>query len=207
MRGRVRTDPAQAGMPIGELARRTGVRVATLRAWETRYGFLTPERSPGGRRLYREEDLGRVSALLELVDQGWTVGAAARRLADGAAPVALAAGSPASSGRDVDAEALVVVLEATRELIQMRDAAGGAEVLARAVERLGGTVAPAHPAPDDALPIDLSLGEGEPVLPVAEPYTLARMRLETLLPGLVEDAHRQAALVRRQGRAGPAGRP
>jgi methanogenic corrinoid protein MtbC1 len=37
---------------IGELSRRTGVRVDTLRAWERRYGLLRPERSPGGFRLY-----------------------------------------------------------------------------------------------------------------------------------------------------------
>ena len=33
------------GLPVGELARRTGVGVSTLRAWERRFQFLVPERS------------------------------------------------------------------------------------------------------------------------------------------------------------------
>lgn len=30
-------------LPIGELARRTGVNPVTLRAWERRYGLLKPQ--------------------------------------------------------------------------------------------------------------------------------------------------------------------
>ncbi|MBM3698005.1 MAG: MerR family DNA-binding transcriptional regulator, partial [Actinobacteria bacterium] len=35
-------------MAIGSLARRTGVPVDTLRAWERRYGVLRPTRTAGG---------------------------------------------------------------------------------------------------------------------------------------------------------------
>ena len=68
-------------MPIGEVARRTGVTVPTLRAWERRYGLLLPVRTAGGHRRYSDEDVQRVLAVLELTGQGWGVGAAARRVA------------------------------------------------------------------------------------------------------------------------------
>lgn len=41
---------------IGELARRTGVGVSTLRAWERRHGFPEPQRLVGGHRRYSEAD-------------------------------------------------------------------------------------------------------------------------------------------------------
>jgi DNA-binding transcriptional MerR regulator len=62
---------------IGAVARRTGVAVTTLRAWESRYGVLRPGRTEGGHRLYSEEDVDRVLAVLRLTSQGWSVGAAA----------------------------------------------------------------------------------------------------------------------------------
>jgi DNA-binding transcriptional MerR regulator len=43
-------------LPIGEVARRTGVPVATLRMWETRYGFPQPRRGQGGHRRYTDRD-------------------------------------------------------------------------------------------------------------------------------------------------------
>ncbi len=63
---------------IGEVARRTGVTVATLRAWERRYGLLDPHRTDGGHRLYREVDVERVRSMSRLLDEGWSAAAAAR---------------------------------------------------------------------------------------------------------------------------------
>lgn len=68
-------------MRIGELARRTGVGVSTLRAWETRFQFPTPERSATGHRLYSEDDVERVEAVLRLVAEGLTLAAAITRVA------------------------------------------------------------------------------------------------------------------------------
>jgi hypothetical protein len=69
------------------------------------------------------------------------------------------------------------------------------EALVALVERLGGTVGPAAEQDEEVLPVDLSMGEDPPVLPRAPALSLARMRIETILPGLVEDArelaHRQ----------------
>ena len=69
-----------AVLRIGEVSRRTGVAVPTLRAWERRYGLLTPERTDGGHRLYSEDDVERVRAMQRLLDQGWSAAAAAREV-------------------------------------------------------------------------------------------------------------------------------
>lgn len=42
---------------IGVVARMTGVSMATLRAWERRYGFPGSKRTAGGHRLYSEKDI------------------------------------------------------------------------------------------------------------------------------------------------------
>ena len=68
------------GMRVGELARRTGVGVSTLRAWERRFHFLQPQRSPTGQRLYLEADVERVKAVLRLVSEGLTLPAAIARV-------------------------------------------------------------------------------------------------------------------------------
>ncbi|MEY2430968.1 MAG: hypothetical protein QOC92_693 [Acidimicrobiaceae bacterium] len=68
-------------MRIGELARRTGVGVSTLRAWEYRFRFLVPQRSAAGHRLYDDADTERVDAVVRLVAEGLTLSAAIARVA------------------------------------------------------------------------------------------------------------------------------
>jgi len=68
----------EALVRIGELSRRTGVGVDTLRAWERRYGLLRPQRSPGGFRLYDAGDEERVAAMKALIDSGVSAAEAAR---------------------------------------------------------------------------------------------------------------------------------
>jgi DNA-binding transcriptional MerR regulator len=253
-------DPAT--MAIGEVARRTGVTVPTLRAWEHRYGLLVPVRTPGGHRRYREEDVQRVLAVLELTGQGWAVGAAARRVAGrgfAASPArppvdelrdrlwsaleqALRelpterqapppSGDPPTTGHaeasagaleasrssspsersatvrqrrrttsaagQLQWETLQAINQATRGFLYITSAREATEILIAAVHQLGGSTIPAGQADSWALPIDLSFGDGEPILPVAEPFSVARMQLEQVLPGLVEDARRAVQLLRR----------
>src|SRR3954447_17499429 len=71
--------PAMA-MRVGELARRTGVGVSTLRAWERRFRFLEPQRSAAGHRVYDETDVERVEAVVRLVAEGLTLQAAITRV-------------------------------------------------------------------------------------------------------------------------------
>lgn len=85
---------------IGELARRTGVSVELLRAWERRYGVLTPERSTGGYRLYGEEDERRVLRMRDLIERGLSAAEAARVASSDAAVPSLDRSEPASGEMD-----------------------------------------------------------------------------------------------------------
>ena len=53
---------------IGELSRRVGVSPELLRAWERRYGLLSPTRTAGGFRLYADDDEQRVRRMLHHLD-------------------------------------------------------------------------------------------------------------------------------------------
>ncbi|MCE3267622.1 MAG: cobalamin B12-binding protein, partial [Solirubrobacterales bacterium] len=63
-------EPAGPRIRIGELSRRTGIGVDTLRAWERRYSVLEPVRSHGGFRLYGLEDEARARRMSELIAVG-----------------------------------------------------------------------------------------------------------------------------------------
>ena len=104
-------------MRIGELATRTGVSTHVLRAWESRYGLLSPTRSPGGYRLYGPEDERRVKEVCALRDQGVSAMEASRQvLAAGRNGGAAETGSddsadgPSGSGMRVDPPVLVAQL-------------------------------------------------------------------------------------------------
>jgi MerR family transcriptional regulator, light-induced transcriptional regulator len=89
---------------IGELSRRSGVSPDLLRAWERRYGLLSPTRSTGGLRLYSEDDLGRVQAM----QQQLAAGLAAAEAAAAAGQVSSAnAGADLTQAREDLAEALL----------------------------------------------------------------------------------------------------
>jgi DICT domain-containing protein/predicted DNA-binding transcriptional regulator AlpA len=66
-------------LTIGDLAERTGVAPATLRSWESRYGFPTPVRLAGGHRRYAECDVAAVLAVLRHRSSGLALEAAVRR--------------------------------------------------------------------------------------------------------------------------------
>ena len=71
---------------ISEVARRTGISVDVLRAWERRYGLPNPARAPGGFRLYSDQDIAAVRAMQALLDEGVSPAEAARSVAAGGAP-------------------------------------------------------------------------------------------------------------------------
>jgi MerR family transcriptional regulator, light-induced transcriptional regulator len=68
---------------IKEASARTGVPVASLRAWERRYGVVTPRRTESGYRLYDEQAIAALSTMRRLVDDGWTPAAAAAHVKSG----------------------------------------------------------------------------------------------------------------------------
>lgn len=65
-----------AYLTIGDLSDRVGVHAATLRMWETRYGFPRPDRLVSGHRRYRETDVAQVREVVRLRDQGVRLDAA-----------------------------------------------------------------------------------------------------------------------------------
>ncbi len=70
--------PAPGRLRIGELSRRVGESPEVLRAWEARYGLVAPERTPGGLRLYSEQDERRVRLMRRHIDAGLSASEAAR---------------------------------------------------------------------------------------------------------------------------------
>ena len=204
------------GLRIGEAARRAGVTTTTLRAWEARYGLVPSARTAGGQRLYREADVGRVQAVRRLVDQGWSVAGAVSQVlsqpsrpreASGEPPgdasaqevqdAAAASGllRPARARRPVldalagiDAYAVLAAYETARDLLRASEPGQVRDILAGLVQRLGGEVGEAALQDDTVMPVDLAFGEGPPLLPRAPSPSVARMRLEAILPFLMEDA-------------------
>jgi methanogenic corrinoid protein MtbC1 len=59
---------------IGTLARLTGFSPALLRAWEKRFGLISPDRGDGRQRVYGDDDLAVLSRVRTLVDQGRSIG-------------------------------------------------------------------------------------------------------------------------------------
>jgi len=55
---------------IGAAARQTGIPAATLRKWETRYGFPVPVRGSGGHRLFRAKDLDALAQIARRIAAG-----------------------------------------------------------------------------------------------------------------------------------------
>ena len=64
-------------MRISELSRRVGVSVDTLRAWERRYGVLSPRRTAGNTRMYSAIDEARVGVMKRYIAQRLPVAQAA----------------------------------------------------------------------------------------------------------------------------------
>ncbi len=65
---------------IREAAHRAGVTPEVLRAWERRYGVVTPERTASGYRLYDDAAIARLRSMRRLIDQGWTASSAAQHI-------------------------------------------------------------------------------------------------------------------------------
>jgi DICT domain-containing protein len=76
---------AEPALTIGDLVERTGVSEGTLRIWERRHGFPSPERLPSGHRRYREEDVELVLQVVRERADGLSLPAAIARARTSAA--------------------------------------------------------------------------------------------------------------------------
>lgn len=66
--------PSPPLQPVRVVIRRTGLTADLLRAWERRYGAVVPRRSPGGQRLYSDDDIERLQLLQRLTSLGHSIG-------------------------------------------------------------------------------------------------------------------------------------
>ena len=162
---------------IGAVSRRTGVAVTTLRAWESRYGVLRPSRTEGGHRLYSEEDVDRVLAVLRLTAQGWSVGAAAASITAERSPSRLGLvpdldDAPAGPAPDVTSERARAELA---RAVRAYDASAAEGVLDESIARLGVAFA----LEQVVMPVMRDLGEGwqeDPSLIAAEHFATNSLR-------------------------------
>ena len=120
-------------------ARRTGLTTATIRAWERRYGAVTPGRSEGGQRLYSDRDLVRLDTLRRLTEAGRSISAvAALSPAEAATLLAEDRAAAASASRPLTAESAPDTwTDQAYARLRGLDDAGLDRTLKRAVATLG----------------------------------------------------------------------
>ncbi len=133
-------DPETPRFPVRLVAHRTGLTPHVLRAWERRYGVVTPVRSEGGQRLYSQLDIERLALLRRLTERGHVIGRIASLPLDALArldeemPQAAPPSSPtAQSAGETAREFAAAALAAVGRL----DAPGLQAVLERAALTLG----------------------------------------------------------------------
>lgn len=84
---------------IGAVARMLDIPASTLRAWEERYGQITPARSSGSQRLYSRAQVERLRYIKAQIDSGVAAGDA-HRLLSGAPEARYARLAEPESGAD-----------------------------------------------------------------------------------------------------------
>jgi DNA-binding transcriptional MerR regulator len=164
--------PVSGLLRIGEFSRRVGVPVPVLRAWERRYGLFAPSRTPGGYRLYGEQDERRARRMLAHVGKGIAPAESAR--------LVLAAGDAQG-----EPEALTALAQAWEAL----DVAGAH----RALDALLDGPAPEVVVCGSVLPLLERLTEGWDADPYAEGHAhVAHRTLETRLLATAAAWHQAA---------------
>jgi DNA-binding transcriptional MerR regulator len=98
--------PDQALYSIGAVGTMLGVPTSTLRAWEERYGVITPLRSAGAQRLYSRAQVEHLRYIKSQLDKGGSAADAHRLLA-----LELAAGrAPAAAGDEPSDDRPLILL-------------------------------------------------------------------------------------------------
>jgi DNA-binding transcriptional MerR regulator len=119
---------------IKAVCAQTGIRAVTLRAWERRYRFVSPQRTASNYRLYSDRDVALLRWLKGRVDEGLAISSAAAELAEmrqrGQWPDPLPALRP--EPRVASAEAPGRYVARLYRALTTHDEAGAAAVLAEA---------------------------------------------------------------------------
>lgn len=108
---------------IGTLAKLTGLSTHAIRVWERRYGAATPNRAPGGARLYTDEDVRRFRLIHQLITRGYATRAIASlslaKLSALASPELDPSSTPDERG-EPDQGARVVIEDLLRAITDMK---------------------------------------------------------------------------------------
>lgn len=178
--------PAHLG--IGAISRAVGIPPETLRTWERRYGFPTPERRPSGHRRYRTSDVPRLKRITVLLARGVRAGDA---LTANEEEAKLLLRASATAIEDLGAPVTTASLLAA---VRRFDANGLTRQLQSAWARLG----PIEFAADCIPPLLYAVGEGwaSGALNVRHEHFLSE-RLSDVLPTLrlPLEAHADGPLV------------
>jgi len=138
-------DAGAARYPVRLVAVRTGLSPHLLRAWERRYGVVTPSRSEGGQRLYSDLDIERLARLRRLVERGHAISRIASLPLDALAQLEEEAGSGAAQDMDGTgrleeqgrARSIQEFNDGAMQAVRALDASRLEEVLERAAMTLG----------------------------------------------------------------------
>jgi DNA-binding transcriptional MerR regulator/methylmalonyl-CoA mutase cobalamin-binding subunit len=76
---------------IKQASIRSGVSVPLIRAWERRYGVVSPQRTASGYRLYDDGAIATLMRVRELTESGWTASEASRAVMAGEVEIGNAA--------------------------------------------------------------------------------------------------------------------
>ena len=84
---KLETSHTDALFPIRTVSSLTNVNSITLRAWESRYGLINPERKSSGHRLYTQADIDMINRIVALLDRGMRIGQVKTELSRQGSPV------------------------------------------------------------------------------------------------------------------------
>eukprot|EP01036_Dinobryon_divergens_P053726 gene53726-71804_t len=122
-------------LDIEEVARETGVGKDSLRAWEKRYGFPSPQRNALGERAYTQAEVDRLRSIQRLLltglRPGKVVGLPPEELE------ALLAREPAAPAASSPADPAAEGVEAAVAALAAQDIAGLRRQLSQSLARLG----------------------------------------------------------------------
>jgi MerR family transcriptional regulator, light-induced transcriptional regulator len=180
---------------IGELGRRVGLSTQVLRAWETRYGLLEPQRSAGGYRLYSGNDEERVRRVLAYRARGLSTAEAARLARAGGVAPSAGAAAAAAFAPPAEGDALGTARAQLLEALVTVDEAGAQAALDTLFAVVDLDTALVH----GVLPVMAAIGDrwARGDTSVAEEHfatSIVQARLLTLARGWDEGVGRQALL-------------
>jgi methanogenic corrinoid protein MtbC1 len=112
---------------IKQASIRSGVSVPLIRAWEHRYGVVSPGRTASGYRLYDDEAIATLSRIRRLTESGWSASEASRAVLAGEVAIEpVPAARPSRDGVAVPARYGELVDRFTRAATDMDLMATGA---------------------------------------------------------------------------------